>query len=280
MTKPNDWVYTDKYYTKKCKEYTNRITYESFWDHTHPFWEIFFIIEGSVTHYLNGVPKRLNEGDAVLIRPGDRHYFKNTTLKYEHRDLYLNTLTFKNLCDIFNENLYPFFCGCDGLISVPIERTYQVSLLNILDELYMEQDTCDNEKIATLHIPAATILLGFFAKKYFAKQDERTKEFNEFLIKMNTEKYLCASLDEVVEMSNYSHSYLCKIFKERTGKTLKYYHLELKMNYAVELLKNHRLSILEISNKLGYSSLSHFIKVFKSHTAMTPNTYRKSFFNR
>lgn len=280
MTKPNDWVYTDKRYTKKCKEYTNRITYESFWDHTHPFWEMFFIVKGSVTHYLNGVPKRLNAGDAVMIRPGDRHYFKNTTLEYEHRDLYLNTLTFKSLCDTFSPNLYPFFCGYEGLIFVQVEQIHQVSLLKTLDELFMEQETHDNEKIATLHIPISTNLLGFFSQKYFAKQDESTKEFNNFLIKMNTEKYICGSLEEIVEMSNYSHSYLCKLFKERTGKTLKYYHSELKMNYAIELLKNFRFSILQISSKLGYNSLSHFIKVFKSHTAMTPTTYRKSFFNR
>ena len=68
------------------------------------------------------------------------------------------------------------------------------------------------------------------------------------------------------------------MFKSHTGKTLKNYHNELKINYAMELLKNKKMSILKISTTLGYNSLSHFIKLFKSYTSLTPNEYRKQFF--
>lgn len=103
------------------------------------------------------------------------------------------------------------------------------------------------------------------------------QEFYAFLAKINTPKYICAPLEGIVKLSGYSHSHLCKIFKQNTGKTLKDYHNQLKMEYATSLLLNNNLSLLDISNILGYSSLSHFIKIFKTHTAYTPKQYRKLF---
>lgn len=68
-------------YTKKIKEYTNQITYTSFWKHTHTFYEIFIITHGEVTHYFNDIPKRLQTGDVVLMKANntDYHYFKKAT---------------------------------------------------------------------------------------------------------------------------------------------------------------------------------------------------------
>lgn len=274
----NKQVYTPRSYTKKEKEYTNRITYESFWEHSHPFWEFFLITKGSVIHYLNGVPCKLSEGDLVLIRPGDLHYFKNISENYEHRDVYVNSYSFKPFCDSISPSLYKVLHSTTGLICVKISTKQTSFVKSMLDELFYAQDNENSDYINTLHVPVSILLISLIAKKYYTVQDEATREFNDFLMKMNTVKYICATMEEVVELSGYSHGYLCKIFKERTGKTLKNYHTELKINYSIELLKNHNLSILKISSILGYDSLSHFIKLFKSYTSLTPKQYRQKYF--
>ena len=49
----------------------------------------------------------------------------------------------------------------------------------------------------------------------------------------------------------------------------------IKINNACDMLKNTDTSILEISNTLGYASLSHFNRVFKEYIGITPALYRK-----
>lgn len=217
----NKQVYTPRSYTKKEKEYTNRITYESFWEHSHPFWEFFLITKGSVTHYLNGVPCKLSEGDLVLIRPGDLHYFKNISENYEHRDVYVNSYSFKPFCDSISPSIYKVLHSTTGLICVKISTKQTSFVKSMLDELFYAQDNENSDYINTLHVPVSILLISLIAKKYYTVQDEATREFNDFLMKMNTVKYICATMEEVVELSGYSHGYLCKIFKERTGKLLK-----------------------------------------------------------
>ena len=267
-------------YTKKPKEYANQITYASFWKHTHTFYEIFIITHGEVTHYFNDIPKRLKKGDVVLMKANstDYHYFKKNTPTYEHLDLYINTYTFKNLCDMISPSFYSTLQSFEGLLITHAPSPVFETIVQLLKELFIIQDTHSSNLINTLHIPCASLFLGLFAKQYHTSNTAPIHEFNAFLAKINSVKYICGSIDDIVQLSNYSHSYLCKIFKSYTGKTLKNYHNELKINYAIELLKNKEISTLKISTMLGYNSLSHFIKLFKSYTSLTPSEYRKQFF--
>ena len=55
----------------------------------------------------------------------------------------------------------------------------------------------------------------------------------------------------------------------------KYIHI-IKIDKAKDLLKDHSKNITQISNYLGYSSSSHFNRIFKQITKTTPNEYRKT----
>ena len=74
-----------------------------------------------------------------------------------------------------------------------------------------------------------------------------------------------------------SHSYLCKIFKRHTGKTLVCYIIEEKMKIAENLLKNSNYTIAEISFMSGFNNYSHFLSTFKDLHGQTAGKYRKSF---
>ncbi|MBP3663977.1 MAG: helix-turn-helix transcriptional regulator, partial [Tyzzerella sp.] len=70
------------------------------------------------------------------------------------------------------------------------------------------------------------------------------------------------------------HRNLSRLFKKNTNKTIKEYLTTAKMNYSIELLRNKDLSILTISEMIGYNSLSHYITTFKKHTGFSPQKYR------
>jgi len=271
---------TEKGSTKKIKEYTNRINYESKYEHKHSFWEIVTCVNGKINHYLNGFPSEFKQGNVILIKPDVYHYYKNIkTPQYEHIDLYVNCNVFLSLCNVISPKLYEALFSNKELMMVSLDNKLLEEIKDKLSQLDLVQNSSDKDLINSIYMPLAMDFIGMFSQKYFVSNNLASSEFFKFISKINTVEYICGSLENIVKLSNYSHGYLCKIFKEKMGIPLKVYHNELKVNYAIDLLKNKSLSILDISNTLGYNSLSNFIKMFKAYTGTTPKHYRKEFLN-
>lgn len=53
------------------------------------------------------------------------------------------------------------------------------------------------------------------------------------------------------------------------------FYRSLKVYWAKEWLENSTLTVVAISESLGFQDSSYFIKVFKKETGMTPLAYRK-----
>lgn len=83
------------------------------------------------------------------------------------------------------------------------------------------------------------------------------------------------SLDEIAAAANVSKTYLCSLFKRETKETIGSYITSRKISAARELLAYTDYSILDISNYLAFSTVSHFISVFKAVTGSRPGEYRK-----
>jgi AraC family cel operon transcriptional repressor len=265
-------------YIKKDKIYTNFYNYDNVagFPHSHTFWEMFLVLDGSAAHQWNYHAQTIRQGDLILIKPGESHYLHQLTGSYY--DLYVDPPLFQSVCDLVHPHLYSFMSSI-GDCWLHLDDQQRSFYQTLLKKLYEIQESTDRAQINTVYLPLISAFVGLFAEKYFLGQSEENLQFYEFLATINTKEYVCGTLDQIVEASHYSHGYLCKIFKERMGKTLKNYHNEMKMNYAVELLRDNNLSILDISNILGYSSLSNFIQLFKGFSSETPKQYRKIFLN-
>ncbi len=64
--------------------------------------------------------------------------------------------------------------------------------------------------------------------------------------------------------------YLKKGFKALAGKTIHEYQQHLRISKAKVLLQQEGLSVTDVANTLGYSSISHFSTAFKKVTGMKP----------
>lgn len=71
-----------------------------------------------------------------------------------------------------------------------------------------------------------------------------------------------------------NRTYLCALFAQETGLTVHAYVTQVKMEEAKRLLDITGKSVSEIAEYLGYSSQSHFQRVFKNFTGITPGAYR------
>ena len=70
-------------------------------------------------------------------------------------------------------------------------------------------------------------------------------------------------------------AYFCRVFKEKTGKTIMEYYLRLKMERAKQLLRENELSVKEIAETLAFNEPNYFTKTFKRITGLTPTAYKK-----
>ncbi len=72
-----------------------------------------------------------------------------------------------------------------------------------------------------------------------------------------------------------SRTYLSAKFKKETGMTLTDFILNEKTEEAKRLLRYSDKTASAISNYLGFSSHSHFVRVFRKYAGMTPNEYQE-----
>lgn len=83
------------------------------------------------------------------------------------------------------------------------------------------------------------------------------------------------SVQDVSDHMQMTASHLISIFKEATGKTIKQYVTEYRMEKAKDLLRNNRLKVLDVASQVGYKDGEHFAKIFRKSTGMTPSDYRE-----
>ena len=83
------------------------------------------------------------------------------------------------------------------------------------------------------------------------------------------------SVAHAAEMLYLSHGQMSRVFKEVIGVSPVAYLVDIRLNYAAELLKNENLSVKELCACAGFSDTSHFMKRFKKKFGATIMQYRK-----
>lgn len=82
------------------------------------------------------------------------------------------------------------------------------------------------------------------------------------------------SISVLADHFHVSIAYMSYLTKKELGMNFVDYLWELRLKRAQELLKNTRLSVDEISVKVGYLNPSSFRRKFKQATGITPTQYR------
>lgn len=82
------------------------------------------------------------------------------------------------------------------------------------------------------------------------------------------------TLQIIAEHVRFNPAYLSKIYKLETGEGISEYTHRLRMNKALQLLKQQHLKIYEITEMLGYQNPQYFSKLFKKEFGSTPQEYR------
>ena len=113
--------------------------------------------------------------------------------------------------------------------------------------------------------PSAQNHINYYEKKFRLIESYMTENLSESI-----------TLDELSMATGFSLSTIKRIFQSQAGCGALHYFLKLKIKEAKRLIKETDMSITEISEKLGFSSIHYFSRIFKNITGISPSQYAKS----
>ncbi len=97
---------------------------------------------------------------------------------------------------------------------------------------------------------------------------------NKTMNYIKTHVYEDVKLSDIASNLKISEGHLSRSFYKETGKSVVDYVKEVKINEAKYFLKYTNYTLLEISEKLSFSSQSYFGKVFKDNSGISPKQFR------
>lgn len=247
--------------------------------HTHSYYEIFYIVNGTLTQNINGNEQTLTEGDCMLLTPNDKHSLHSNGFSV-HRDILISKELFEN--EIFL--LIPFSNDIKNCLE-QLNNAVHFSLNEIIELENLAQKFNMSTPILQKRAIAITLLLQILTKM-LNPNDLLTLNPNDLLTKnksivniiidhLNTLPYIQGGIPYLVKNLKYSESYLRHKFKKETGLSLSLYIKNLRLNYIVYYLKNSNYSLRQIAEIVGIESLPYLNKIFKEKYSIPPIAYRK-----
>lgn len=254
--------------------------------HTHDFFEIMCVINGSCTNSIGSQIHTLHAGDIVIIAPGTMHAISDTNEDSLIVNLLLRSTTFDSnffyilkdqtiLSDFFKNTLY----HNERFSYLLFHATTDSEVFTILTALYQEE--CSNKRYKN-SVKNQLVELFF---SYLLRNHEKdlslpnpngSDEENNFIfiLKYMEERYQNITLQELANFFHYSERHMIRLLKEYTGQSFSQNIQKIKLKHAAQLLTTTNLSQKEIASRVGYSNPSHLKALFIQQYQMTPAEYR------
>lgn len=252
-------IYTNYYYIRKAGYF--------FPEQILPFYVLLYIDEGEIEIECDEHAYCLKANDCLLLYPDQK--------------LSMHTKSDQN-CSYL-------------MISFLMETTLDTSLKNIIIHLrnrevysllskYMKAVQNDHEiehELAIVYLKEVVLML--FRERIETQANEynpmqahyENALFNEILIYIQTHIDQNISVEALCERFQISRSKIQNIFKEKFDIGPKQYISNVKLDRAKEMIQEHKYTISEISDRLGFTSVHYFSRKFKSHFSIAPTDYAK-----
>ena len=101
--------------------------------------------------------------------------------------------------------------------------------------------------------------------------DERLERVRALLDERFSERL---RLDELAEHAGMSKTYLCRKFRDYTGRSIFEYLVDRRLEAAMQRLRSGNDKIATIAVESGFSDLGYFNRKFRSRLDTTPGEYR------
>lgn|GEM_PF-900515 len=259
--------------------------------HAHSFYELVFVVEGGARHTFLGETRELEAGDVFLIEPRMPHSYQgrndgeavvyNVMFQLSLLDRELRSLgEIDQFVDFFY--LAPFLRRTSaGSPYLTVEGRTRAQLEAKLRTIGFE----DERRAPGYELIVRTQMIEFFVylSRYMQEHVKAAEglrreeaEWLAWVMSMLEQSYnQPVTLKQFSRMCAMSPSAFAQKFKRRTGMSFLQYKRNLQMTEACRLLRATDWPIARIAGECGCDDLSHFYRLFRRHTGVTPLRYRE-----
>jgi len=251
-------------------------------NHFHVDYEIYYLLEGQRNFFIKDKVYDIRKGDLVLVDKNEIHKTFDAGAPFHQRILinfkknYLNNFLVEantyDLLKCFHKNTYV----------LRLKHEDQRYIENLLGKMLFENTNTINS--SSIYLKTMLTELLILAERLFQNapschietSNPTHKKISEIITYINKNYVENLTLDFLSNRFFISTFYLSRIFKKITGLNLNQYVNTIRIKEAQKLLLSTNLSITIISEKVGYDSSTHFGRVFKSITGISPLKYKKT----
>ncbi len=250
--------------------------------HTHEYLEFGFIYKGTGLYHIDGVDYQASAGDVFII-PANVEHFEVNHPDCPFEIIFLMVKHVGKNTEEFNNHL--------GMFKGKVHPNQGKKVREIFDNIYDEIMIKAPGYLALIDAQLKSLYLLLYRqiaaaeepglkepqKAAFSRKNLRVLEkINAYLLLHMDEK---CTIESIAQHFFYHPKYLSQIIKRETGKTLSDYIQAMRIEKSRELLSQSDIPIEQIAEKLGFSSVQHFYKRFKTEVGVTPNMYRNNYLN-
>ena len=232
--------------------------------HWHDFYEIEYIIDGAGEYIINGNSNEIKKGALFFSTPTDIQEIKFT------RETHLLNISFTSHY-IDDKLVSPTLSSY-----VAHDKTdfYRFQLNNIIDVI---QKPIKNRSLYLKSLITAILILTIengmnvdVNKSHIASH----KNLRNIIYHINKHFNEPLDLENLSKIANLTPKYLSKRFIEMSGVTLSQYILDVRLNYAKNLIVTTDIPIKQICFNSGFNAVPHFSRSFKAKFKLTPSQMR------
>ena len=253
-------------------------------EHSHDFCELVIVTHGSAMHMLEGDAFPVTAGDVFLLQGRQRHYF------YERKNLDLINIMYDPEKMILPENelrRMPGYCAM-FLLEPSYRRRHRfasrlhlkrVPLAHVEQLAEVMERECDGEQVGReVALRAKLLELMVYLSRAYTNSD--TTEAHALLRvgsvigALENDFARDWKLEELLKIAHMSRSNLMRVFRKATGQTPIEYLVRLRIQRAMEMLRNSDLSITEIALEVGFNDSNYFTRQFRRALGLSPRQFR------
>ena len=254
--------------------------YEGDWQsilHSHPFSELFYVINGQGAFLAEGSEFPVKQNDMVIINPHVQHTEKSlpgAPLNYIVLGIEGLSFSFGRLATAragVSSQPTP-----DTVYKHNMSKTNVYSYLNIMLEEITEQQE-DYEAVCQNLLEVLLICILRSGSLSVVPDNSRllNRECTQIKNYLDANYSETITLDSLAALTHMNKYYLAHTFTKYVGLSPINYLLQKRIQEGKSLLESTSYSIAQISDLLGFSSQSYFSQAFRKATGMTPMQYRK-----
>ena len=119
-------------------------------------------------------------------------------------------------------------------------------------------------------------MLAYLTRKKLTPETRAPKWLGRVVERLNDEFTENISSEELALEANVHPVHLASVFRRFYHQTIGEYVQKKRVAHASELLLNREIPLTEIAYSAGFSDQSHFTRVFRRFTGLTPGAFRRS----